>query len=163
MKYRNFGTIHNKEHSRRTNRALNVDGDAIVVYESEIIDLPRQCVHCGSDVTLHRREQQISARHHYIKKAKALVSYYLCQDHAKNAEKNGFLVAGWLALSFLLARVVPIGVAVTAFIALGIGVGLVLRKTMLGLKVQKYETGRFWVTGFSKQFLDDLSSNYYVK
>ena len=163
MKYRNLGTAHNKEHSRHTNRALHVDGDAIVVLEDETLDLPRLCIHCNSDVTLHRREQEIRVRHQYIKKAQALVSYYLCQDHAKNAEKNGFLIAGWLALSFLLARVVPIGGAVTAFIALGIGVGLVLRKTMLGLKVQKYEAGRFWVTGFSKQFLDDLSSNYYVR
>ena len=163
MKYRNFGTVHNKEHSSHTNRALNVDGDAIVVFEDEILDLPRQCIHCSSDVTLHRREQEISARHQYIKKAQALISYYLCQNHAKNAEKNGFLVAGCLALSFLLARVVPIGGAIAAFIAMGIGVVFILRKTMLGLKVHKYEAGRFWVTGFSKQFLDDLSSNYYVR
>jgi hypothetical protein len=163
MKYRNFSTVHNKEHSRHTNRALHVDGDAIVVFENEIVDLPRRCIHCSSDVTLHRREQEISARHQYITKAQALVSYYLCQDHAKSAEKNGFLIAGWLALSFLLARVVPIGFAVVAFIAMGIGVFLILRKTMLELKVHKYEAGKFWVTGFSKQFLDDLSSNHYVR
>lgn len=163
MKYRNFNTVHNKEHSTHTKRVLNVDGDAIIVYEDENLVLVGKCIHCGSDVTLYRKEQEISARHHYLKKAKALISYYLCEDHAKNAEKNGFLIAGWLALSFLLARFVPIGVALVAFIAMGIGVFLILRKTMLGLKVHKYEAGRFWVTGFSKQFLDGLSSNCYVR
>lgn len=158
MKYRNFSTVHNKEHSRHTNRALNVEGDAIIVFEDEILDLPRQCIHCGSDIALHRREQEISSRYQNIKKAQALISYYLCQDHAKNAEKNGFLVAGWFALSFLLVRFVPISVVVAAFIAMGIGVFLILRKTMLGLKVRKYESGKFWLTGFSKQFLDGLST-----
>ena len=163
MKYRNLGAGHNKQHSRHTNKTLNVDGEALVVFEDEFLNLPRQCIHCCSDVTLHRREQEISSRYQCIKKAKAHVSYYLCQAHAQNAEKNGFLIAGWLATSFLLARLLPIGAAVVAFIAMGIGVFLILRKTILGLKVHKYIEGRFWVTGFSKQFLDDLSSNNYVR
>ena len=156
MKYRNFSTTHHKEHLKHTNRALNVDGDAIIVLEDEVLDLPRQCIHCCSDETLHQREQELMARHQYTDKAKALITYYLCQDHVKNAEKNGFHIAGWLALSFLFIRSIPIGIAVVAFIAIGIGVFLILRKTMLGLKVKKYEAGQFWVTGCSKQFLDDL-------
>lgn len=162
MKYRNNSTTHHNEHFKHSNWALIVDGDAIIVLEDEILNLPRQCIHCCSDETLHQRELELMARHQYTDKAKALITYNLCKDHAKYAEKNGFLIAGWLALSFLLTRSIPIGIAVVAFIAMGIGVFLILRKTMLELKVKKYEAGQFWVTGCSKQFLDDLTSNYSV-
>ena len=152
MKYRNNSTTNHKEHFKHSNRALVVDGDAIIVSENEILNLPQQCIHCCSDKTLHQREQELMARHQYTDKAKALITYYLCKNHAKNAEKNGFLIAGWLALSFLLIRSIPPGIAVVAFIAMGIGVFFILSRTMLGLKVKNTRQGNYGLLGVLSNF-----------
>ena len=59
----------------------------------------------------------------------------------------------------MLARSVPIGAAVFAFTAMGIGVFLTLHRTILGLEVHKFEADHFWITGFSKQFLNYVSAS----
>lgn len=157
MKSQQHQENQDKYDSDQNTGTLYVDGNALVVASDEIIELPKQCIQCCSEVFLNRREQEISSKGKGISKSKTLISFYLCQDHIKHEEKNGFLGGLWLIFNFYLPRFVPVGIAAVVFVVTGLAVFMIINKSRIKLQVKKFNKGWFWITGFSQRFLNDLN------
>ena len=93
----------------------------------------------------------------WFKKPKAIVSYYLCGEHSKDALKNGNLLMLFLVAIFVLMSRFPIDLVSLPLIVVGYFVFKVIGKTTDRIVLKKQEDGKLWVTGFSPEFLEKIT------